>query len=198
MQVTDLPQGCVPVLVSPRLTCPGGHNSKPAFRASLGQPAANDGPAPLRTTAAKNAKVNVFILASTPRLHPTKLSIQGSFVKRIAARLASRSPAPSSRNLPLRQFRSHPGRDDRAQKLDRAQDRSLRLVADRHLHESSDRGERPRAERGFWRWPRPAFRPSSVPAGRVPDRTQRAIRAASRARGRCGSSPRRKDRRTHA
>jgi hypothetical protein len=27
------------------------------------------------------------------------------------------------------------GRDDRAQKLDRAQDRRLRLVADRHLHE---------------------------------------------------------------
>ena len=42
-----------------------------------------------------------------------------------------------SGNLPLRELRAHLGRDDRAQKLDRAQDRVLRLGADRHLHESA-------------------------------------------------------------
>ena len=36
-----------------------------------------------------------------------------------------------------RQFRAHFGREDRAQKLDRTQDRRLRLVANRHLHESA-------------------------------------------------------------
>jgi Phage integrase family len=41
---------------------------------------------------------------------------------------------PLKPNLPFHEFRAHFGRDHRAQKLDRAQDRSLRLVADRHLH----------------------------------------------------------------
>ena len=40
-----------------------------------------------------------------------------------------------SRNLPLYEFRTHLGRDDCAEKFDRAQDGGLRLVADRHLHE---------------------------------------------------------------
>ena len=46
------------------------------------------------------------------------------------------------RDLALRQCRAHRGRDDRAEEFDRAQDRALRLRADRHLHEIALMAER--------------------------------------------------------
>src|SRR5271155_6075506 len=64
------------------------------------------------------------------------------FVKKVSALSARpligpvRRPA-SGRNLPLRQFRSHRRRDNRAEKLDRAQDGGLRLGADLHLDEGA-------------------------------------------------------------
>jgi hypothetical protein len=72
MHVSDLPQGCVPVLVSPNPSCPAGHNSKLAFAAVAGQFwAANEGPD--RKKMGKIAKIKGFMVASVFTLYKQKI-----------------------------------------------------------------------------------------------------------------------------
>jgi hypothetical protein len=83
MHVSDLPQGCAPVLVSPNPSCPAGHNSKLAFMAAGQFWAANEGLGSKYTV--KIAKIKRFISASIFTIVQTKNITSATGVNRCAA-----------------------------------------------------------------------------------------------------------------